>query len=731
MTLPGRTTMTRQNETAFLTPAKMEWICSVIYFNRRVLTACILAGMTAAFAIFRLTAATYPSEAKLLVRYVSESAPLAPNSGSSVVASGINAINSEIAILESRDLIEKVVDSIGLERFGVEGTNETQRLRVIRRTLLNLTVSAQNNSNIIYVRYAGSDPLLARDFLASLVQHYMEKHSDIHRDAGAYEFLAKQTDQLRARLTETEAELRTLKEDTGIISLEESAKTVLAKVEDLERQQRESETALAASVAKINMLRPASTMPPTNTRSVTPSRESSYPPPGYQLLIERLRQLQTREAELLYSYMAESEPVQAIRTQIAQTQQAMETEIRKTQQGPMETTNIVILSNPQEWNLALREEEAECAALQARSEVLKNQLAKARAQSQHLAALDERMVQLQRNKELQEQNYRYFSKRLEQARVDNALDAAKISSVVVVQPPSHPIRKHRDKVPQKMALAMMLGLATGLAAAFTRERVTNASLKTPSQVAPRLGLPLLLSIPHISLLRRSRSGIRLQQRDMTPASQAAADLHDKLYPYYEALRDRITSLTGKSDGTPFLLGIAGCHRGAGVSTLAAGLAAALARNDDGHILIVDADVDHASAHRLLPPGPARVTSMLGDGQGNTVVIQPNLYMLSCCEATGNPAPINVASGILGLARTLNASNYRYVIFDLPPVNDISMALRVAPSLDGIVLVLEAGAGSAAKASEARDLLNQTGLSILGIVLNKTKIFLPSFLGEQT
>ncbi len=697
--------MTKPIENKFLSPDNIERICSVIYFNRWLILICLLTGFAVALAIYRLTPATYPSEAKLLVRYVSEATPIVSSPGNSVIAPGVNVINSEIAILESRDQIEKVVNDIGLKRFGIEGTNAAQHFLAIRNVLINLSVTAMNNSNIIELRFEGSDPALAQDFLTTLIHHYLEKHVEIHRDAGAYEFLARQTDQLRSRLAETESELRTLKADTGIISLEESAKVALAKVEDLERQQREAETTLAACEAKVNMMRPGLTFSSTNMQTVVPAKESPYPSSSYYLLVDRLKQLQSREAELLYSYMASSGPVQSIRTQITQTQKEMEAEIRKNKQIPVELTNIVIVAGAQEWGLSLRAEEAEGAALRAKIDVIKKQLDQARGQSKHLATLDERMVQLQRNKELQEQSYLYFSKRLEQARIDNALDAAKISSVVVIQPPSYPISKYRKMVPQKMIMALLMGLSLGLILAFFRENVIDTSIKRPAEVATRLGLPLLLSIPDLPI-----------------------DSKNKLCPYFEALRDRLISLAVKPDGGPFLLGIAGCHDGAGVSTITTGLASALARNNDGHILMVDANTTHMSAHRLLPQSPtSRITSLLGDGQGNTVVMEPNLYILNSCEATGDPSQNHFTGDLSGLARKLSTSQYRYVIFDLPPVNDISMALRIAPALDGILLVLEAGRGSASKAIQARDLLRQTGLSTLGAILNRSRPFMPAFL----
>jgi Mrp family chromosome partitioning ATPase len=456
--------------------------------------------------------------------------------------------------------------------------------------------------------------------------------------------------------------------------------------------------------------------------------------------VDRLKQLQNRESQLLCSYMASSAPVLAVRAQISQAQKEVDEEFRSRNQIPVEMTNVVITAGAQEWSLALRTGEAEGAALRAKIEVLKKQMEQAHAQAKNLAKLDERMVQLQRNKELQEENYRYFSKRLEQARVDNALDAAKISSVVVIQPPSYPINKYREKIPQKMGFSIILGLALGLSLAFVRENVVRTSIKSPAEVTTRLGLPLLLSIPFMKLPGRTAHVAhgRVQGDgsvlDKSPilTSRTNPSLQDELRPYCEALRDRIIASTAKADETPYLLGIAGCHPGAGASTVVAGLASAMARNNDGQILIIDAAVDHASAHRLLSQGsPSMMTNLLSDGHGNTIVIQPNLYMLSSCEATDSPAQINMTASITAFTRGLSTSKYRYVIFDLPPVCDISMALRIAPALDGILLVLEAGTGSAAQAIQARDLLNQTGHAALGAILNKTRFFTPAFLGGQS
>jgi len=75
-----------------------------------------LLGISAAVVVLLRTPAAYESEARLLVRYVSDTTVLdAVATGERLTTpgrGGENLINSEIAILSSRDLIEKVIDEI-------------------------------------------------------------------------------------------------------------------------------------------------------------------------------------------------------------------------------------------------------------------------------------------------------------------------------------------------------------------------------------------------------------------------------------------------------------------------------------------------------------------------------------------------------------------------------------------------------------------------------------------
>lgn len=57
----------------------------------------------------------------------------------------------------------------------------------------------------------------------------------------------------------------------------------------------------------------------------------------------------------------------------------------------------------------------------------------------------------------------------------------------------------------------------------------------------------------------------------------------------------------------------------------------------------------------------------------------------------------------------------FVVVDAPALEHSSIALRVAPHMDGVVLVVGAGRGAAPAALEAKELLVETGANLMGLV----------------
>ena len=691
-----------------------------------------LLGVMAALVVLRLTPGVYESEATLLVRYVSDTTVLdAVSTGGRVTAQGggvENAINSEIAILSSRDLVEKVMDEMGVNRFSLDPTNRVDPARIAENVMSAIRIEVPKNSNVIRITFDGPTPAVAQEFLRRLTESYLQKHIEIHGAAGAYEFLSQQTDQLRSRLSETEEELRKLKYSEGIVSIEDSKKNVSERTEELTKGLDDLQTTLAAAKARMEVLRPLFTTgggSRTSTVYTASEVNDSMSP-----VRSRLLRLQQREAELLSSYTADSIPVKSVSEQIAETEKLLGGE------KPTVTTNTVVAGGPTNNVMpVLVEEQATLAALEARIGVQKELLNRALGEAKKIDAVETRIVQLQRSKELQEANYKYFCQSLERARIDEALNAGRISNISMIQPATLPSKKLREKLPRNMAMALLFGVVGGLGLAVLQEYFLDQTLRKPTELQTVFRAPLLMSVPLAAWPRgllRAGQGTPLLLTASGGAESGAGGREDSgpqtgLNDYYEVLRDRLLTAMGPAPSAPFVLGVTSCARGAGVSTLTAGLALAFARGGDQGVVLVNGTTDSLVPQIFGVNAITGLTEMKADAAGNTAVTQHSHYLVPSRDTVPPSAPANYASRFAALIQHLRNSKTGFVIVDLPPVSETSLTLRVGRVLDGVVLVIAAEKVNRHVAERAKELLAQSDTKLMGTVLNKQRQYVPGWI----
>ncbi len=117
-----------------------------------------------------------------------------------------------------------------------------------------LKVLSSKGSNIILVSYKNRDPQIATLVLQELLSRYFVKHLEVHRSAGAFDFVTQQTDQVRARLNQTEDALKSLREKTGIASLKEGSVALTAEAAKTQDQLNAAEADLAEQQALVNQI---------------------------------------------------------------------------------------------------------------------------------------------------------------------------------------------------------------------------------------------------------------------------------------------------------------------------------------------------------------------------------------------------------------------------------------------------------------------------------------------
>jgi uncharacterized protein involved in exopolysaccharide biosynthesis/Mrp family chromosome partitioning ATPase len=638
-------------------------ILFALFKRKWTIILCALLGIIAAAAFYFLYPPVYQSQAKLLVRYVLErsavdsveSTNAAPAAAQS---SNDRVIGAEIQILTSWDLAVQVAQAIGPKRLlprSGEAATETAAAGTISS---GLTAISSKGSNIILVSYKNRDPEIATLVLQELLSRYFVKHLEVHRSAGAFDFVTQQTDQVRARLNQTEDALKSLRDKTGIISLKDGMEALTTEAAETKKEFNAAEADLAEQQALVNQMGETKTK---KWKSKTSASEKS--------------------------------------PKVAK---------------------------------------AQVAGTQAKVEALKSRLRDIQQRTKQVLELGPQMEELERKRGMDEANYKYFAASLEKARVDEALDPSKMPNISAVQRPSPPMleTKTRNKIILGLAGG---GIAFGIALALLRGLFLNRTVGRPLELETKLHIPLMLSIPFAA----ARNGHLPLPPNGSPAkSQAPATRphHSKLAPwdaghfmrpYCDAIRDRLglyfelNHLTHK----PKLVGVAGFSDAAGTSTLAVGLAASLSEANDGKVLLVDVNLGPEQVHHFFKGKPAYSLNAALKPSGSIDSAAENLYLATVGPSNAGPAQLGLKK-FFDMMPNLKASDFDYIIFDMPALSQTSPTWGMAAFMDKLLLVVEAEKNSREliKRGYGKLIAERDNVSV---VVNKTRSYVPKWLDAES
>jgi uncharacterized protein involved in exopolysaccharide biosynthesis/Mrp family chromosome partitioning ATPase len=476
----------------------------------------------------------------------------------------------------------------------------------------------------------------------------------------------------------------------------------------------------------------------------------------YNRVCGLLENLAKREQDLLVTFTPENSYVKQVRQQIAANEklkQQLEEEnpalLSMRVSDPKAAGNDPGITARNE----LASEKTRVSALQAKLKVLTEQLDSLRKEANALYEAEDSITELQRKKQLEEAQYKYFSESLANARIDEQLSAGKVPNISKIEEPSPPFKEpqKRRKFYEMLAMIVLGSFGGAVGLAFFIELFLDRSLKRPVEVEAKLGLPLYLSIPLFNLNgnTRSLSAGRKQALLSEVASQGSEAGNDGrrqvayeaelapwdprhiLRPFSDALRDRLITFFEVSGLThkPKLVAVTSCGKGSGVSTVAAGLAASLSETGDGNVLLVDMN-EHSNATHEFYRGELAcgLDDALEMTRRDNALVQENLYVVT--EKGNNDKLSNaLPKRFRALVPKLKASDYDYVIFDMPPVSQISITPRLARFMDMVFMVVESEKTDRDVVKRATAMLAETKTNV-GVILNKGRNYVPRRLEQQ-
>jgi uncharacterized protein involved in exopolysaccharide biosynthesis len=461
---------------------------------------------------------SYRSEARIFLRLGRENVGLDPTAttGHTVLtqqADRKDEVLSVIDVIQSRGVVAQAVDHVGVDHVlnGGPGTGEksswlaeavllpvraaqdllrsidpiSDRERAIVQVERNLKVFAERGSTLIVIRFETKTPAGAQAVCQAILDVYQQEHMRIHRNEDSRPFFTDQRDQLQKQLDDALEQLRSAKNDMGLSSVEQRRDALEGQFTTVESARLNVQEELAAAQARATDLERQLAMVPERLVD----SKKSLPNSGADLLRQQLYALQTRLLDLQARYNEVHPLVVAANNQVKEAQRVL----AQQSDERAETTDRI---NPIHRQLALdlRQVEATKAGLRASLAELSQQKEAALADLRAINDHELRIDQLSRQADLARGNFIHYAQNMEEARIDQELEAEQISNLSVVHSATlaeKPVSPSKPLV----ALATMFLATFGTAALVLGSEQLNDRLRTEEEVARELELPVLATIP--------------------------------------------------------------------------------------------------------------------------------------------------------------------------------------------------------------------------------------------
>lgn len=562
------------------------------------------------------------------------------------------------------------------------------------------TSSSTKDTRLIDIRFTHADPQVAAKIVNAIADTFvlsnLEKKTETNATAG--DFLQKRVAELQSGIRSSEERLVNYAKTHQILSLDGSQNTVVERLAGLNQQllQAENERKDAEAAYRAAQLPGAASALAERDNKAKEDVES------------KLASLKERRSQLLVSNTEEWPEVKEINQQIATLE-------KQVSEGKTRATSVITTNLETRYRQALDRERAVRADFQRQQgETL----------TQNEAAINYRIIQqeIETNKQL----------------LDGLLQRSKENDVVLAGTPNniyvgdYAIVPDLPIGPQRVRTVIMgtfLALAFGVGLSIFLEYM-NDSVRSTEDVDRWLRLPSIGVIPAVEGFKKGRfhlpsRALAVRSGPDSPELLINVDNRSALAEAYRHLRTSV--LLSTAGHAPKTLLVTSSVPAEGKTTTAVNTALSLAQTG-ASVLLVDADMRRPRLHTIFEVGNHRgLSTILSDDLSEAEVLsmihqneKTGLNLLTSGAIPPNPAELVGSEQMRRLVGILE-STFTHIIIDSPPIGSFTDGVLASTLVDGVLLVVHSGRTSRGVARRTKQLLQDVGAKVFGIVLNNVNL----------
>lgn len=612
---------------------------------------------------------------------------------------------------------EEMAEAIRLAPF-VEAIKRTLQIDPIRESRTTF-----KDTRLIAISFRHTDPVLAAAVVNAIGTTFtdlnQEKRSGTSRKTN--DFLQERISTLESEIKRDEQALVDLNQKAGILKTEGDQTIVSDRLSGLNKGMLEAE--FERKNAEANFL--TVQKQPEKAKSLAEAESARFITEQQASLrsleietVKRIADLRQQRVLRLQEFLETAPEITEIDVQIKSYQDSLRAATEKSRsdiEGYRQNATKVLLDNLRTKYLQAKDKEDKI-----RTDFNK-QFGEAQGQSQDAVNIK----LLQQNIDSKKGFLENLRKQVSGNDVASQGSDNNISVSEIAIPPKVPVSPRRLAT---VVAALFLSTLFGMGLALFLEYLDD-TIRTTEEIESYLQLPALAAIPSIDSVPKRKlllvgAGESDEDSPQTPLL-ISADSRSSLAEAYRHLRTSI--LLSTAGHAPKSLLVSSSLPSEGKSTIATNTAISLAQTGK-KVVIIDADMRRPRLHSIFNMKNGEglsslLASEITEGEIAASVKQDDksrLFVMTSGPIPPNPAELIGSEQMVKLLRLLQ-TKFDHIVIDSPPIASFTDGVLIASMVDGVILVVHAGRSSRQVVRRSRQMLQEIGAKIFGVVLNNVNL----------